>query len=356
MAGTRYTPPEVPFRMEGGHVVSEGDVRRRISGTMVAGIIGLSPWSTPFQVACDLLGVATKDISDSPAVKAGQALESVVIDYMQNLYSDSIGSFVPAEELYPKRTGKHADWPSDFEDEIFAGHVDGIVMAYDGNQYILEVKTSSNMESWEQGVPSYYYWQVALYNHFMTKQDKAYVALGVMNPRALKDPTTWVPSKDNAALFEMPIDQKGVEVVLEELRIWYNKYIANGITPDYDPNNPRDVELYKHLCNLTCEASGVQDKVARLYKVRLQISGHESEIAELYAERDELTAQIKDYMSCHEMDRIDSSNGDVYVSLQTSRRSKIDPELMKKDGLNPDKYSVETEVKTFTVKINKEVE
>lgn len=204
-----YTPPKCGFMIDGDRIRADGTHKGRISGTMMAGILGVSPWSSPFTVACDLLGLATEDISSKAVVKAGHALESVVIEYMNAVHPD-IGAFVPAEEMFAQREGDHDSWAPDFEDEVFTGHVDGVVMASDGNQYILEVKTSSNMESWLNGVPEYYQWQVGLYNHFITHQDKAYVALGVMNPGALKDPSTWVPSSTNTALFELPIDQGAV--------------------------------------------------------------------------------------------------------------------------------------------------
>lgn len=354
-APIKFMPPKVPYHIEGDHIVSDGDIRGHVTGTMMGGIIGVSPWSTPFQVACDILGLATKDISDSPAVKAGKALESVVIDYMEDTYPDK-GEFIPAEMIYDKREGDHASWTSDFEDPIFAGHVDGIVMTPEGDQYILEVKTSSNMDAWVDGVPSYYYWQVALYNHFITKQDKAYVALGVMDAAALKNPLTWVPCKDNAGLFEVPIDQKGVDTVLEVVKEWYNTYIAKGITPDYDPSNPRDVEYYQHLVNLTMEESGIQDKIEELADVRRQIDEYEAGAAVLYARKEELTKDVREYMLGHDADRIESSSGLYSAVVTESRRSKIDPILLRDAGIDPMPFTVETVSKSFTIKLNKQKE
>lgn len=348
-----YEPPKVDYSIEGSHVCTDGTYRGKVTGTAMGGILGCSPWSSPFQAACYALGLASKDISDKPAVKAGKALESVVIDYMSKNYPE-IGAFVPAEEIYEAREGAHDSWASDFEDEIFAGHVDGIVMTEDGTDLILEVKTSSNMSAWEDGVPEYYFWQVALYNHFITKQDHAYVALGIMDPEALKDPSTWVPSEANTALFDLQIDQEYVDRTLEEIREWYNMYIAHGITPDYDPTNPRDVELFEHLLNLTADESSVSDLIEQMAKVRVAIDEKEREIEPLTAFEDNLKTKIKDYMDCHELSELVSTGGSYRAVLTRSTRRKVDAAKLREAGIDPEPFMTTTETKSFTIKHVKE--
>lgn len=88
--------------------------------------MGVSPYATPFTTTTKLMGVWNEDLSDKPAIKVGKALEERIIDYVIAKHPE-LGNVFKAEEVYEQRKGNHEDWASDFEDDVFAGHVDGIV-------------------------------------------------------------------------------------------------------------------------------------------------------------------------------------------------------------------------------------
>lgn len=347
-----YFPPKCGYKIEGNRIITDGTVKHKVSGTSMAGILGVSPWSSPFQVACNLLGLAREDISGKPAVGVGNHLEPLIIAYADQVYGPEHGSFLMAEEVYEKREGDHDSWVSDFESEVFAGHVDGIVFAEDGNDYILEIKTSSNLESWKNGVPEYYYWQVALYNEHLCKKDKAYVVLGMVNENTYRDYTSWVPNVNTVAMFEMPIDQEAVRERMEDVAEWYNVYIANGETPEYDPNNPGDVEMYNHLVNLAQDVDEVAELVEQYGNVDEQIAAAEAPYVELYAQRDVLKDRIKSYLMAHKLNSLDSTNGTFIGKVGTQTRSKLDEDAMRADGIDIEKYRIKTTVKTFSIKKN----
>lgn len=349
-----YTPPRCKYELEGRHIKTDGSVKDKITGTALAGIFGISHWSTPFQIACKLLGLAEDaEIGSKASVIAGKVLEEPIIKYMDTHHPEE-GLFVSAKEMYALRKGDHSSWESDFEDEIFAGHVDGIVMADDGEDYILEVKTSSNMDDWVDGVPEYYYWQVALYNEFITHQNKALVALGIMNPDALRDPDTWTPDEKNCVLFHLKIDQKQVKERLEQVREWYNQYIAAGITPDYDPTNPGDIAMWEHLVGLTDSPDAIGYLIDEDARLREEIARHEAEIMNYYEEKKRIDARLKDYLTCHKLDRADSSSNKYRATISVSFRKEFDEDLMREDGIDPAKYKTVKEVKSFTIKAIKE--
>lgn len=344
-----YLPPKCGYTIKDGVVHSDGSTRYHITGTQVAGILGESPWSSPFQVACQLLGVAREDISDKPATMTGRALERRIIDYVRDTYSDQ-GTFIPAAELYEKRDGDHDTWPSDFEDDVFAGHVDGLVVTDDGASFILEVKTSSNMDSWQNGVPEYYYWQIALYNHFMTAQDKAWVALGVVDDADRRRPSKWTPSKENVALFCMDIDQDEVASKIEELREWYATYIMNGVTPPYDPSNQGDVEMYNHLISLSDDVSAKEAMLDRLVEIENEINSAEENMKPLCKMRDTLRKNLKEYMDVHGMDELPTSDCRWVARMSETTKTFVDPVKMMEDGIDPEPYTVTKVTKIFTVK------
>lgn len=347
-----FFPPKCTYSVVGNHIESDGTVKKRVSGTAMGGILGCSPWSSPFQVACTLLGLCSKDISSKPAVITGQILERPLIRYADVRYG-SIGQFIPADEIFVKRAGDHDAWVSDFNDDVFAGHVDGIVLGTDGNEYILEVKTSSNDESWADGVPEYYFWQIALYNHFICKQDKAYVLLGRVDEYTHRNPNSFTKSDDSVKLIPMDIDREMVGGKLDEVREWYDTYIAKGITPDYDPDNPGDVEMYEHLCNIARTVDDVTADISRLVEVEKAIEKWEDQKYDLYTERELLRGNIKAYMIANNLNRFDSEDGSYSASVTTQTRRKLDEHAMMLDGIDVDKYMLPTTVKTFSIKKNK---
>lgn len=340
-----YEGPKCPFEVEGDTIRTDCSIAHKVTGTTMAAILGLSPWSTPFQASCALLGLCREDISSKPAVKTGQALEPVVIDYLGRRYPE-YGMFLPAEDVFEKREGDHDSWESDFTDPIFGGHVDGIVMGEE--EYILEIKTSANMDSWADGVPVYYYWQVALYNEFLTKKDKAYVGLGIVNEVTHRDPQSWVPNDRNVMLFEMKIDREDVQAKMEEIRDWYREYILKGVTPPYDPTVPGDVEMFDFIKGLADSIEDVRTDIDELAKVEMLISDHESKIEAQYARRDELKERIKQYMMYHDISKLEA--GGATASMTKSTRTTLDKKLLLTAGIDPEAYSTKTETNTLRFK------
>ena len=341
-----FLPPTNPYTIEGNHIRITDGVPHKVSGTSMAGILGCSPWSSPFQVACNLLGLAREDISNKPAVKVGIALEGQIISYADKTYT-TIGSFYPAEAIYEKRAGDHDSWVSDFEDEYFAGHVDGIVMTADGEDYILEIKTSGNMDSWLEGVPEYYQLQVSLYNHFITKKDKAYVVLGIVSDSTYKDYHSWVPNENTVGLFELDIDQEEFAKTLDKVREWYDEYIRNGVTPDYDPENSGDVEMYNHLVSLSETVETMQTLVDKYSEVTAEIDNIESENKDKYDTQAELKEQIKDYMNAHNLTALTGPTTGCTAKMSITDKTKLDELAMEKDGIDLDKYRVKSITKTL---------
>ena len=343
-----YNPPKCDYVVEGGRIRSLGDIRGRMTGTMMAGILGISPWSTPFQIACNLLGLCSEDIGNKPAVKMGQALEGRIISYLDENYP-SEGVFVPAEQIFEKRAGDHASWVSDFEDDYFAGHVDGLVMTDNGN-YILEIKTSANLDSWREGVPEYYYWQVALYNEFVAQKDVAYVGLGIVDQEIYGHPELWVAGTDSVVMFKMDIDREEVQARMRDIRDWYDKFVKEGITPDYDPNNKGDVEMYNHLVTLAAPTEDVSSMVDQYFKLDAIVKEAEKSVKDKVQLRDDLKNRIKTYMDAHRIDELVSASGACKAGVSETITISLDKEKMIADGIDITPYVIQTVTKRFTVK------
>ena len=63
MMARKYLAPTCSYEISDGTIRTDGSVHNKVTGTSMAGILGLSPWSSPFQVACALLGLGREDIS-----------------------------------------------------------------------------------------------------------------------------------------------------------------------------------------------------------------------------------------------------------------------------------------------------
>ena len=246
-ARPRWDAPKCNYRItEDGRIkAAPGTEVRKITGTTIGALMGLSPFESPFTGQCRMLGLNDRDLSGNRAVTTGIALEPRVIDYLAAKHPD-VGKFLPAETLFAERKGNHEDWKSDWDDPDFGGHVDAII-SKDGQDYVLEIKTVKSIEHWRGEIPTHYLWQVYLYNHFLTKQDKAYFGIGVVDDRDYKDPDNWQPNARNCMLVEIRIDRDMVAQEVEKMRM-LRKNIQNTLTtvPCNDTAKV-DADLMNHL-------------------------------------------------------------------------------------------------------------
>lgn len=357
MAARKYKEPQCAFKLKDNCVETDGSVRKKVTGTSMAGILGLSPFNTPFQQACALMGVCREDLSGKPAIEIGKALEEKIVEYLGERYPE-YGMFVPAKDLKnefkKERRSDYDTWVSDFDDEIFGGHIDGKVIDEDLNEYILEIKTTSNARSWQDGVPEYYRLQVELYNHFLTKQDKAYVAVAIVDGVTMNNVSEWSPDDANIYLFQMPIDDEAFEKVLNEVKTWYDEHIVKGVSPPYDPGNKGDVEMWRHLAAIGAPADNIQADIDRLEKVTEDICAREADMKVLVDEREELRKKIKDYMTTNKQNEIKTTSGKYVAVISETRKKSIDASLLEDDGIDPEPYTVVKVSKTFTLKPIKE--
>lgn len=349
---TMYSAPKCPFTVDGDCIVTDGSVRKKVTGTSMGGILGISPWSTPFQVACNLLGLGSQDISAKKAVQRGIALEPRIIRYADHVWgSEEDSCYLSAEEVFEARVGDHDSWSSDFEDDIFAGHVDGIVAAADGD-YILEIKTTTNLDSWTDGVPEYYFWQTAVYNEFITKQDKVVFVLGIANENTDRDPASWVPNEDNCIRFIVPVDREAVKAKMDEIRAWYAEYIMNGTTPCYDPSNPGDVELYTHLCDIASGDRGAEALLEQVVSTQRQLEWAR-ELHGINALEDtlkDLKDRLKQALLAGETSALESRDGCFKAVITSRTTTSWEVGKMVADGIDTARYQKESTTYALSVR------
>ncbi len=213
---------------------------KKITGTRVAPILGMSDFASPFKVACELAGLYPGDKANK-YIDAGNILEPVLREYLGTrctaLLSGPLqvpeGSRVAVEEPVPK---EQCGYDHFHNEKVFGGMVDGYIMMDGRRNSILEIKTSSSRERWEDGqggytnVPTAYMLQASLYAT-LSNLDRIVFLVGFLEESDYDRPKQWVPSPENT--FVVVKDRLDMTDYMRQCVDWYNEYMKGGYTPEW---------------------------------------------------------------------------------------------------------------------------
>jgi len=327
-----------------GYIQTDGSYCEKITGTSIGGIISISPWDTPFSIACKLLGLYGEDLRNKPAIVAGTVLEKSILDYFKE---DGI---IPAAEIFGKHEGPHSEWVHDFEDDIFGGHCDGVHVKEDGNCEIVEIKTSARLENWTEDVPAYYKIQAFLYSYFLAPEsDSVLFILGTVNEKQQKNPSTWSP-EGNVYRFRVPVNKIWMQSVLEDVSEWYKTFILADRTPVPDLTNNIDSEIWKYLTSMDISDEELKKCCEEACVIKQELDKIEAENKEKSKKLDELKDKIKLSLSARGGEPYHCSEYNTDLVLTKRKTSELDKALMYMDNINLDKYYFEKESNSLTFK------
>ncbi len=223
---------------------------KKITGTRVAPILGLSEYSTPFKVACELAGLYPGD-GPNKYIDAGNILEPVLRDYIGNnvsLLRDSLGigadAAVAVEEPVPM---EQCGYDHFHNERVFGGLVDGYVLKDGRRHAVLEIKTSGRRDTWldEAGeptvVPESYMLQASLYAE-LSNLDRIAFVVGFLEEGDYARPKNWVPDAGNTAVIVR--EKLDMTRQMAECVEWYDDYMKNGYTPEW---TEADAKVLKYL-------------------------------------------------------------------------------------------------------------
>lgn len=321
---SKVLPPRHPFRlMDNGRATVLETVRpSKITGTSLAGVVGKSPWDTPYTVACKALGLFREDIGGKPAVHTGVVLEPKILSH---------AGAIPAEEIFEKRDGDHDSWESDWRDDTFAGHVDGVFP--DGR--IVEVKTTNDLSRWEGGVPEHYWLQASLYSHFLADDSDITFLVGVVDSASYKDPYSWIP-EGNVFRFDVPVHPQ-LDRILEYARFWNKEYLLKGTTPEPDLSNPIDSRVYNELKNMTMTEDELKTLLEEIERVQEEVDAYDSAIDDIRKDLEEKKNTLKNQMVMRNLRELKTAGVIAKVSEQT--RESFDLPKARADGLAVEPYT-----------------
>jgi hypothetical protein len=221
---------------------------KKITGTRVAPILGVSEFSTPFKAACEIAGLYPGD-KPNKYTEAGNVVEPTLRRYAtENTEEISrlLGRDGPVkiEEPVP---GDKCGYDHFHNEKLFGGLVDGYVNADGHRDAVLEIKTSSSREKWDDGsggytkVPEQYMLQASLYAE-LSNLDKVVFLVGFLEESDYSRPKQWVPDEENSFLIVK--DKLDMREPMEQCAGWYNEYVRQGFTPEW---SDKDADVLKYL-------------------------------------------------------------------------------------------------------------
>jgi putative phage-type endonuclease len=184
-----------------------------IGASDVAGILGLSPWATPFTVWAD----KRMDVEDSQteAMWWGRRLEDLILDEFTLRTGLHVG--------YRQQLVAHPDhpWVLATPDGIaYEGIPDEPEFDVDADPLgVVDAKSDAGFGRWNDGIPDHIVCQIT-WQMFATGLENA-----------------WVPvlhGGNRFEVYEVPYDKSLADTIFERVSEWRDRYLLGGETPEPD--------------------------------------------------------------------------------------------------------------------------
>ena len=248
---------------------------KKLTGTRFATILGLNPWSTPFEIWCEVTRTYQKPFEDTIYTIAGTT--------------------------------------------------------------VLEMKTSKRVEDWKDDIPEYYALQAALYAYLLGVDEVIMVA-SFLEPKDYDNPEKFVCSGENTITRPFKVSERYPDFEKKYVKPalkWWKDYVESGISPAFDER--KDAEILKALrTNNLSPETDMAALVKEAEDLKAKLDAHAAEVAEDEKRYKVLTDMIKKaaIAQFRDGDKKVSIAGSAY-NWEVSRTSttKIDKDAMKADGI-----------------------
>ena len=323
---------------------------KKVTGTRFATILGLNPWSTPFEMWCAITKTYEKPFEDTIYTIAGKTIEPKQAEYMKQSYGmDLITPTDRYGEDYFNKT-----WGDFFpENPHFGGMWDYLGVNENGEvDTVLEMKTTKRIEDWENDAPEYYALQAALYAYLLGVDNVIMVA-SFLDEKDYADPSKYVPNIKNTILVEFKVSERypDFERMVAEVKSWWGEYVSGGISPVYDEKKDAEILAALRTHNLTPDTD-----INSLIKVAEGLKTEVDKTTTAIADKEKRLKEINDIIKEHAMKQFRDGDKKVEIKGSTytwmvsrSETSIIDKKALEADGLL-EKYQKKSEQYRMTVK------
>lgn len=329
------------IKWEGKHCeVSLFKKPKKLTGTRFATVLGLNPWSTPFEIWCAVSRVYEKPFEDTVYTIAGKTIEPKQAQYMKDSYL--MENLRTPEDIFGKDYFKKTYGDFFPNEKVLGGMWDYLLMDDKGKpNTVLEMKTTKRAEDWAEDVPEYYALQAALYAYLLGVDDVIMVC-SILEPKDYEHPEDFVPNVSNTITRPFKVSERYpyFEKYVEQAMNWWNTYVKTGISPDFDEK--KDEEILKALRTSTVEADAdVEELVKEAEGLKEILDANAKEMKSKEDRLKKITDKLKEVAKGNFKpgDKDVLIKGSKYIWKMTRSESmKVNEAALKKDGLY-DKYA-----------------
>ena len=329
---------------------------KKLTATRFATVLGLNPWSTPFEIWCAVTRTWEKPFEDTKYTLAGKSIEPKQAAYMKDTYMMSnlvTPTEIWGEDYFHKTYG-------DFfpEQKVLGGMYDFLLYGKNGKPTtVLEMKTTGRVEDWKDDIPEYYALQAALYAYLLGVDEVIMVA-SFLEPKDYDDPEKFVCSGENTITRPFKVSERYPDFEKKYVKPalkWWKDFVESGISPAFDER--KDAEILKALrTNNLSPETDMAALVKEAEDLKAKLDAHAAEVVEDEKRYKVLTDMIKKaaIAQFRDGDKKVSIAGSAY-NWEVSRTSttKIDKDAMKADGILA-KYTTTEDSYRISPKIIKE--
>ena len=309
---------------------------KKLTATRFATVLGLNPWSTPFEIWCAVTRTWEKPFEDTKYTLAGKSIEPKQAAYMKDTYMMSnlvTPTEIWGEDYFHKTYG-------DFfpEQKVLGGMYDFLLYDKNGKPTtVLEMKTTGRVEDWKDDIPEYYALQAALYAYLLGVDEVIMVA-SFLEPKDYENPEKFVCSGENTITRPFKVSERYPDFEKKYVKPalkWWKDFVESGISPAFDER--KDAEILKALrTNNLSPETDMAALVKEAEDLKAKLDAHAAEVAEDEKRYKVLTDMIKKaaIAQFRDGDKKVSIAGSAY-NWEVSRTSttKIDKDAMKADGI-----------------------
>ncbi len=309
---------------------------KKLTGTRFATILGLNPWSTPFEVWCEVTRTYQKPFEDTIYTLAGKTIEPKQAEYMKQSYF--MTNIVTPTDLWGEDYFKKT-W-GDFFPEILVlgGMWDYLLYTKEGKPTtVLEMKTTKRAEDWADDIPEYYALQAALYAYLLGVDDVIMVA-SFLEESDYHDPSKFVCKGGNTITRPFKVSERYPnfeKTYVKPALKWWHDHVETGISPAFDEKKDADILKVLRTNNVNPETD-----IAALVKEAEELKAHIDSVQATVAEDEKRYKTLVDMIKKSAMaqfrpgDKKASIPGAAYTwEVSRSSTTKIDKDAMKKDGI-----------------------
>jgi len=308
---------------------------KKITATRFATILGLNPWSTPFETWCAITRTYEKPFEDTIYTAAGKAIEPKQIAYMKKSYA--MDNLQTPTDIYGKDYFKKTYGDFFHDMPVLGGMWDSLLV--DENalpEAVLEFKTTKRSEDWAEDIPEYYALQAALYAYLLNV-DSVIMIASFLSQSDYDAPDKFVPSADNTITRQFKVSERYPDFAerVEKAHRWWAKYVETGVSPDFDEVKDKEVldELRKNTIAADEDIGSLVDEAEEL---QFKLDAVNAKTKDIEKRLKTLKDEIKRHMMAQFRDgdkKVDMSGKAYQWTLSRSDSLTFDEDAMKADGV-----------------------